>query len=285
MDETNLRSRRRSAGYRACILLATVGLLGACTDSGDATYPIAQRKTTPVTASSATSPSALRISTVSFDLDVESTRLGGASRSMRAHVDRSAGTNGWRTTITLIDDPRVARLPAAPWRPKQLVFDESHHLTVYRADGRVARMPDPSRLPRPKGATSPVNTTAAATVVMGTRWIDDLFVDSDARASAGAAAIKGAAPAGRDARGMDHYTKAAGNHSIDYAVDPATGILKGVLLTDGQRSSRAAFDYVNTASGLSVRTRSHFEHAGGKITDSRTITISNVVIDGKGMTS
>jgi hypothetical protein len=282
MDEMKLRGRRRRVGYSGCIFLATVALLGACTDGTDATRPFTQRKTA---ASFAVSPSALHISTVSFDLDVESMRLGGASRNMRAHVDRSAGAKGWRTTITLIDDPRAAALPDAPWRPKQLVFDESNHLTVYRADGRVARRPDPSKLPRPSAATSPVNTTAAADVTMGTRWIDDLLLGFGARASASAVSINGATPAGRDAQGLDHYAKNVGNRSIDYAVDPATGVVKGVFLTDGQRSSRAAFDYVNTTSGLSVRTRSHFEHAGGKITNSLTITISNVVIDGKGMTS
>lgn len=282
MDEMKLRGRRRPVGYRGCILLVTGALLGACTNGTDATRPLVQRN---MTASFAASPSALHVSTLSFDLDVESTRQGGASRSMRAHVDRSASANGWRTTITLIDDPRAAKLPAAPWRPKQLVLDESNRLTVYRADGRVARRPDLSTLPQPSGATSPVNTTAAADVVMGTRWIDDLLLGSDARAREGAAAINGASPSGRDAQGMDHYAKASGDHSADYAVDPATGVVKSVALTDGRRTLRAVFEYVNTASGLSVRTRSHFEHAGGKITDSHTITISNVVIDGNGMTS
>jgi hypothetical protein len=280
MDELKLRGRRRRFGYCSCMLLATAALLGACTDSTDATRPFAQRKTT---ASFATSPSALHISTVSFDLDVESTALGGASRSMRAHIDRSAGANAWRTTVTLIDDPRAARLPAAPWRPKQLVFDESNKLTVYRADGRVARMPDPSHLPRPSGTASPARTTVASDVIVGTGWIDDLVLGSDARAKASAATISGASQSGRDAQGLDHYSKVAGGHSTDYAVDPASGVVKGVSLTDGQRTSRAVFEYVNTASGLSIRTRSHVEHAGGKITDSRTITISNVVIDGKGI--
>ena len=281
MDDMKLRGRRREVDYRGCILLATVALLGACTDSTGATRRSAQRKTTP---SFAVSPTP-HFSTVSFDLDVEYAPLAGTSRSMRAHIDRSASAKGWLTTITLIDDPRAARLPAAPWRPKQLVIDESNHLTVYRLDGQVARRPDPSTLPRPSGARSPINTTAATVVPMGTRWIDDLFLDSGARATASAASINSATHAGRDAQGLDHYTKNIGNHSIDYAVDPASGVVKSEFLTDGQRSWRAAFEYVNTASGLSVRTRSHFEHAGGKLTDSRTITISNVVIDGKGMTS
>ncbi|HEY4218861.1 MAG TPA: hypothetical protein VGM67_17090 [Gemmatimonadaceae bacterium] len=257
-----------------------MGLLSACSDNTEATRPLAQR----TTASFAASPSALHISTVSFDLAVQSTHLGGKSRSMQAHVNRSATANGWRTTITLIEDPREARLPAAPWRPNQLVIDESDHLTVYRADGQVARVPDPSRFPGPNGAPA-ARTTAASQLMAGTGWLDDLLLASDARAQESAAKINGAARGDRDAQGLDHYVKTAGGHSIDYSVDPATGIVKGLSLSDGQRTSRAAFQYVNTASGVSIQTSSHFEHSGGRITDSQTMTISNVVIDGKGMTS
>jgi hypothetical protein len=221
---------------------------------------------------------------VSFDLAVQNVRLGGKSRSMQAHVDRSATASGWRTTITLIEDPREARLPAAPWRPNQLVIDESNHLTVYRADGQAARLPDPSRFPPSTGAPA-ARTTAVSQLAAGTGWIDELVLASDARAKESAAKINGTARGARDAQGLDHYSKSAGGHTTEYSVDPVTGIVKGVALSDGQRTSRAAFEYVNTASGLSIQTGSHFEHSGGKITDSQTITISNVVIDGKRMTS
>lgn len=281
MDALKPRGRRRRFGYCASILLASAGLLSACTDSTKATRPLAQR----TTASFAATPSALHVSTVSFDLEVQNTHLGGASRSMRAHVDRFASGKGWHTTITLIDDPRVARLPAAPWRPNHFVIDESNHLTVYRADGQVARLPDPSQLPRPSRTTSAARTTAASELMAGTGWLDDLLLATAARAKQSAAKFNGAARGARDAQGLDHYSKSAGGHSTDYAVDPTTNIVKDVSLSDGQRTSRAAFEYVNTVSGLSIQTRSHFEHSGGRITDSQTITISNVVIDGKGMTS
>ncbi len=203
---------------------------------------------------------------------------------MQAHVDRVAGLSGWRTTITLIDDPRVANLPAAPWRPRTFVIDEAGRLTVYRVDGQPARKPELSKLPRPSGTTSLVSTTGAGDIILGTDWIDDLFLASGSRASATETMIAGASPAGRDAKGLDHYTKSVGSLHRDFAVDPASGIVRGVVLSDGVRTSRAAFEYVNTPSGLSVRTRSHIEQAGGKFTGSHTITIQNVVVDGNEVT-
>jgi hypothetical protein len=107
-----------------------------------------------------------------------------------------------------------------------------------------------------------------------------MFLASGNRASASAIMTAGAAPVGRDAQGLDHYMKSVGSVRRDFAVDPASGVVLGVVLSDGVRTSRAAFEYVNTPSGLSVRTRSRFEQAGGKFTGSHTITIQNVVVDG-----
>jgi len=282
MDRIPRFGGHRISRHREIVLITRciVGLelLAGCNDRTDVTRPPISSR---VPASFSTTPSGPSVSTISFDLGVENARPGAPSKGVRAHVDRAATAGGWRTTITLIDDPRAARLPSVPWRPKQLVIDESGHLTIHRADGQVAATPDPSRLLRPTGAAVQSRATDDVDVVLGTHWADAVLQSSDSRAKKAAAMIAGASAAGRDAQGLDHYTRVVGSRATDVSVDPATGVIRGIVLSDGQRTSRATFQYLSTASGLSIQTRSQLEDIGGKFPGTRTVTVEHITIDGK----
>jgi hypothetical protein len=280
MDKNRFTRWRRMTSLRNDVFIAGLSMVAACTADTTETQPSMR---SPVAASRTSSPAAVHASTVSFDLNIESAYAGVPSRTMRAHVDRVAQSSGWRTTITLLDDPRAAKLPPAPWRPKAIVIDETGRLTIYRADGNPAAAHDPSHFSRLANATTAGRSTTTADAVMGTAWADELLMATDSRAKVSAKMTAGASATGRDAHGLAHYHKAAGTRASDFTVDPATGIVKGIVSSDGRRRSTAAFEYMTTPSGLSVRTRSHFEEAGGKFPGSRTLTVQHLVIDGQGV--
>ena len=266
----------------ATLLLAAA--IASCSDTSRTTAPASARsarKASPSVGNAA----ALAASTVSFDVAIRMSSSGSPPQALSWHIDRvHAGVAGWRTTVTVPDDPRLSRIPSAPWRPARFLVDENGHLTVYRADGGVATLLDPSKepiaslvaggsLPRPSSGAKPPLT-------LHTQWLDGIVTTSSARAQEVAAAVNGGSAPTRDGSGLDHYAKNVGANRVDFGIDPVAAVVATLNVSGPSGRHQVAHNYVSDPSGNSVRWRTQIEDSGARLMRSTTIVLSNIVIDG-----
>jgi hypothetical protein len=276
---------------RGLTFVAAAGAL-ACQDSTQSTRPLSQdgRRSSAIAANSSSLPA----TTVSFDVTVETTKAGANVSSLAFHIDRSRGNgNAWRTTITLVDDPRLPVRILLPSRLKRFVIDESGVLSTYRADGSLMPPPDPKRVPKvppmpvgmklPAVVAHPTTPQIVGGKVLGTGWIDELVMSNEARAQEAAKLASAGVDHSRDALGLDHYVRSIGTQTTETIVDSAAAVVRAVSVAKGGKLiDQLSYDYTSAA-GVSIRRRSQLQISSGTTNTSRTLTLSNIIIDGQGV--
>ncbi len=266
------------------LLAATAATVASCSDASRVMTSVSSRSAGKASASVAVGAGA-PASTVSFDVAIQNSTSKSANQTLYWHIDRTRGTGGgWRTTVTIPDDPRMARMHRAPWRPKQFLVDETGHLTIYRADGQVATLPDlasaplapilaKAELPRPESSGSQSPT-------LHVEWLDGIVMTSSGRAQETATAVQGSSAPTRDGSGLDHYAKSVGAKHIDFGIDPSAGVIASLNVSSPSGSHQVAHAYALTSTGNSVRWRTQIEDSGPTRSRSMTIVLSNITVDG-----
>ena len=286
MDRTYRPSRRRNTSVHEARLIAALvsglGLLGACTDRTETTRPLLAAKSAT---SFAASPAALHASTISFDTELDVERPGGPTRTMRAHVDdefrkRRAGARPSRSSTTL------AR---RNWRPRR-GGQRARHRPDRAAHDVPGRRPGFGKSgPRSSGAGDRryhIDVKYRRRRFRSRNRLDGPVVRGLGRSCKGEQA-DAHWRVGGSARCQGTGSLWQGRSHSYYRLCSGSGDRNGEeLRLDGRAANLDdGIRIVNTASGLSIRTRSHVEQAGGKFAGSRTITIQHVVVDGQEVAS
>ena len=266
----------------AIVLFATC--VASCNDSSRTTTPANVRaggKANPSAGIGATLPP----STVSFDVAIQASSSGAPTRTLSWHIDRArVGVNAWQTTVTVPDDPRLIHIRQAPWRPKRFVVDETGHLTIYRADGGLVALPDPSQEPIASlvaKANLPVLASARSRpATLRTDWLSRLVMTASGRVQEATAAKSGGSPLDRDASGLDHYAKSVGGNRVDFGIDPAAGLVTSLNVSGNSRTHQVAYQYLADAAGNSIRWRTQINDSAPALSRTTTIVLSNIIIDG-----
>lgn len=269
--------------FKAAVVVVAASL-ASCSDTSQTTTPPAGRSAEKAHLSVGTA-AALPASTLSFDVSVQRTSSASPSQSFSWHIERDrVGPVGWRTTVTIHDDPRIAHIPRASWRPMQFLIDENGHLAIHRADGGVATLLNPSQepiaslvaranLPRPSFAANALPT-------LNTGWLDGIVMTAAGRAQEMAAAMHGGSPPIRDAGGLDHYAKRVGVNRVDFGIDPLASVVATLIVSGPSASHEAVHNYMSDPSGNSIRWRTQIKDTDARLSRSTTILLSNVLIDG-----